>query len=247
MRKKAHRHRSENVQSESRRRINRELREQKGITRRIPYVNLRKAIRRGLFEYAESASQGKVRVLTPDATKGPIRLRIELPRGPAIEPELRLEKDGIEIVLDDLLLSNYLDLPQEVGALLSGTTLVVGGPLLDARTAVVNGLLHVEPIRIPYQRFRAVLFHVSKKVLPAIAKKYVDARFSFSDPDYRIAFSGTKTVAVKFEGNLVFGEEHVVLQVSLQRLAIMATPIVASQLDAQLAKWTDGWDDEPSS
>lgn len=212
------------------------------LTRRIAYADLRKGIRRGILDYAEKSSKGMIEVLSKGSTKGPIQVRVNLPKGPPLEPEVRLGKERIEVVLDDLQLSNYVDVPAEFRGLLAGMTLSLGGPLLDARAGVIDGSVHVEPLEIPYRRLRAPLYHVCKKILPSIARKYVDAEFRFSDPDTRIMFTGTKTVAVKFEGNLVFGEEHLVLQVSLQRLAVVAIPIVSSQLDAQLEKWTDGWD-----
>lgn len=242
---------SAGIQSKTSRRTQNDLDERNRsaatLTRRIPYPNLRKAIRKVLTEHLDKNSGGRAICVDKGGANDPIRIEVVVPQGPPIRPEIRLTPEFIAVSLNDLQISDYAAIPDELRGMLQATSISIGGPILRATASIVGDVVHLNPIEIPYNRLRSVLYFACKKFLPEIANKYVDATFEFDDADGRVRFSGTKTPLAKFEGDLVFGEDHALLQVSLGRLASFLKPLAKVPLDSVLSQWTDGWDEVPSA
>ena len=110
-------------------------------------------------------------------------------------------------------------------------------PELPAELAAAIVALTSGALRIPYERLRGILFWAAKEFLPGEAQKHVTATFEFSEN--AIHFEGTRTPAVKFTGDLVFGESELELRLELHRMGAFLLPLAASKIDALLREWTD--------
>lgn len=140
-------------------------------------------------------------------------------------------KDGIALHLADVAVS------EEVRTLLSGARLTIDAPFIKIHAALKGGRLVFEPLELAYADLRPILYFAAKRLLP----EKLDAEYRFSDSDFTARFSGEKTAAAQFEGELRFDPKQIVLELELKRLAALAAPMVAAQIDSQLELWTDEW------